>query len=164
MKYVPLCLVAVSGLASIAAATVTEYNDRASFEAALGSVTIVDFEGLGDQNNQDSIYTLQPGYKALGMDIGLLFGAGNVNVTVRDGLGNIVASGSRSVADNDFLGQNGTTFYGWISDAEDIKSVQLDQGGFPTIDNATFARGIPAPGAAAVFGLAGLAAARRRRN
>jgi len=100
----------------------------------------------------------------LGMDIGLLFGAGNVNVTVRDGLGNIVASGSRSVADNDFLGQNGTTFYGWISDAEDIKSVQLDQGGFPTIDNATFARGIPAPGAAAVFGLAGLAAARRRRN
>lgn len=200
MKKFPLSVIAVCGLASVASANVIEYNDRASFEAALGLFTLVDFEGIGnqvdlgptvdfgdlnisneghvyaidnggfgapsgqvgDQNNRNTILTLQPGYQAFGMDMGLLFGAGNINLTLRDEFGNVVASGSRAVADNDFLGLNGTTFYGWISDSAGLKSLELDSGGFPTVDNVTFGR-VPTPGAVAVLGLAGLAAARRRR-
>jgi hypothetical protein len=201
MKRFSLCLIAVSGLAGLAPAAVIEYNDRASFEAALGAFTLLDFEGIGnqvnlgpsvdfgdfnisnagnvyaidnggfgaptgqvgDQNNQNTIITLQPGYTALGMDMGLLFGAGNINITLRDAFGNVVASGSRAVSDNDVRGLDGSTFYGWISDSDELLSLQLDQGGFPTIDNAIFGNRIPAPGSVALLGLAGLAVARRRR-
>jgi hypothetical protein len=199
MKNLLLCVIAVSNLAGVATAAVTEYTDRVSFEAALGSFTLLDFEGLGnqvnlgqsvdfgdlnvanagnvyaidggfgapsgqigDQNNQNTIITLQPGYGALGMDMGLLFGAGSINLTLRDEFGNVVASGSRNVSDNDVLGLPGSTFYGWISDSDDLMSLQLNQGGFPTIDNAIFGR-IPAPGSLAVLGLAGVTAVRRRR-
>jgi hypothetical protein len=173
-----LSLIALTGLASVAGAQVTEYADRASFEAALSGTTLLDFEGLGnqvdlgpsvdfgdlniangghvyaiddggfgapsgqvgDQNNQDTVLTLQPGYKALGMDMGLLFGAGSINITLRNEFGDIVASGPRSVSDNDVLGLPGSTFYGWISESGDLASLQLDQGGFPTVDNVLFAR------------------------
>lgn len=204
MKSMSVCLMAASALASAlagaASGAVIEYTDRASFEAALGSFTLLDFENLGnqvnlgtsvdfgdfnfsnpggswaiccgnfgaptgqlgDQNNGNTTISLKPGYKGLGMDIGLLFGAGSVNLTLRDSFGNIVASGNRAVSDNDALGQPGSTFYGWISDSDDLGTLTLNQGGFPTIDNAIFGNRVPAPGAAAILGLAGLTAARRR--
>jgi len=172
MKLKYIVFVAALSLSNAVAAAVVEYNDRASFEAALSSFSLLEFEGLGDQvllgtsvdfgdlnisntggvyaidggfdspsgqvgdqNNADTILTLQPGYQSLGMDMGLLFAPGQINITLRDEFGSIVASGLRSVADNNDLGLSGSTFYGWISDTESLSSLQLDTGGFPTIDN-----------------------------
>jgi hypothetical protein len=177
MKLIKLAFIAVLFGANVAAAAVTEYTDRASFEAANGPLTLLTFEGIGDQvnlgtsvdfgvlnvtnagsvystdvgggfgapsgqigdqNNENTLITLPPGYNALGMDIGLLFNAGVVNITLRDEFDNIVASGNRSVADNNDLGLADSTFYGWVSTTGEIRSLQLDAGGFPTIDNVLF--------------------------
>jgi hypothetical protein len=180
MKFKIMVFIAALSLTNIVTAAVVEYNDRASFEAALSSltVTLLTFEGLGnqaslgtsvnfgdlnvsnagnvyainggfgaptgqigDQNNYNTILTLQPGYLALGMDMGLLNNPGQINITLRDSSDNIVASGLRSVTNNDNLGLPGSTFYGWISNAEALSSLQLDSGGFPTIDNAVLGGG-----------------------
>lgn len=180
--------VAALSLANVGAAAVIEYNDRAAFEAALDSLTLLEFEGLGeqvnlgtsvdfgdlnvsnpgnvwaidggfgspsgqigDQNNGDTLLTLQPGYRALGMDMGLLFGAGQINVTLRDQFDNVVASGLRAVADNDDLGLAGSTFYGWISDSASLSQLQLDSGGFPTIDNVILGNGQATASSRATF-------------
>jgi len=58
----------------------------------------------------------------------------------------------------------GTSFLGWISDGPAVDEFRfINNSGFEavTLDNAHF--GVPAPGAAALLGLSGLAAAGRRR-
>lgn len=57
----------------------------------------------------------------------------------------------------------GTNFLGWISDGAPVNEFRFLNNSFEifTMDNAHF--GIPAPSAMAAFGLAGLAATRRRR-
>ncbi len=189
MKLKAIVFIAAMSLANIVQAAVVEYSDRASFEAALQSSTLLEFEGLtdanlslgvsvdfgdlnvansgsvwatdingsfgapsgqiGDQNDQITLYTLQPGYNALGMDMGLLFGAGQINLTLRDEFGTIVASGVRSVADNNDLGLAGSTFYGWISDSADLGSLQLDPPDFPTVDNVIFGNSVVAAASSA---------------
>lgn len=93
---------------------------------------------VGDQNNQDTVISLVGGYQALGMDIGLLFGSGNVNAELKDALGNTLFSGTLAVTDNNNLGTANTTFFGFIVNGGDVGELFLERGDFPTVDNLTY--------------------------
>jgi MYXO-CTERM domain-containing protein len=93
---------------------------------------------------------------AFGFDIGSLGAADfDVKITFADG----------SQQDFNFAYPDDPSFFGFQSDAQDIASVVIgNNGGFFAFDfdNFTYDR-VPTPGAAALLGLGGLVAARRRR-
>jgi hypothetical protein len=72
------------------------------------------------------------------------------------------------VADNDSLGLPGTTFFGYISDAADIVSLEFSglSNSFETIDNLTYGTAVPEPSITllSVLALASIGLGRRRRK
>ena len=125
---------------------------------------------VGDQNNQTTVISLSSGYNAFGLDLGRLFGPGQVPVQLTDGGGGLIYSATLSVSDNDNLGTTGTTFFGFINDAGDIGSMILYSDGFPTTDNVTFgntgsqASLIPETSSVLPVGMIVFALASRRRR
>ncbi len=71
-------------------------------------------------------------------------------------------NGAVSLGNYAVVGSGGGTFFGAFSDSDVITHATLSNGAYFGIDNVAFA--VPAPGAAALLGLGGLFATRRRRN
>ncbi len=193
-RFIKMLVLAICFSSSSVNAALITFTDRASFEAALATSVLEDFESLGttstsqnlgtsvsfgdvtianpgnvwatagfgattvqvgDQNNRDTLLTLAPGYNALGMDMGLLFSGGTINVILKDVLNNTLLSQGLSVTDNNNLGTASTTFFGFISDSADLQSLTLLSGGFPTIDNLIIGttEKIPEPGMLSLFAM-----------
>lgn len=115
---------------------------------------------IGSQNSGGVLISLAPGYRALGMDIGALFGTSTFDYTLT-GTSGVLLSGSLNVVENDLLGTPDTSFFGYISDSEDLVSLEFERsasGGsdYETIDNLTYGNPVPEPASVAIvaFGLA----------
>jgi MYXO-CTERM domain-containing protein len=104
------------------------------------------------------IMTFDPGVAAAGFDVAIGFGGLGATVDVYDLEGGLLESESFDTQDLTIF----TTFIGF-SGLGDIGAIVVTpvSGGFVLIDNLAFG-GIPAPGAVALFALAGLASRRRR--
>jgi hypothetical protein len=102
-----------------------------------------------DPNSPRNVY-------AFGFDIGSL-GATDFDVLIR------FSNGTQQLFNNPYPGS--VSFFGFQSDAKDISSVVIgNNGGFFGFDFDNFTYDVvPAPSAAALLGLGGLIAARRRR-
>ena len=114
---------------------------------------------------------LTPGFRALGSEIGGIFSGGTIAYTLTDTSG-ILDAGMLSVTQvTNFNGPN-TTFFGWISDTNDLVSLNINFIGseFESIDNVIYGNGVrsvPEPASAAMVGLGVLGLlvfARRRRS
>lgn len=122
---------------------------------------------IGSQNSGGVLISLAPGYRALGMDIGALLGSSTFDYTLT-GTSGVLLSGSLNVVENDLLGTPDTSFFGYVSDSEELVSLLIERvvgGGsdFETIDNLTYGNPVPEPASVAVVAI-GLAAACVRRR
>jgi len=122
---------------------------------------------IGSQNSGGVLVSLAPGYSALGMDIGAIFGPSTFDYTLT-GTSGVLLSGTLNVADNDFLGTATTTFFGYISDSESLVSLQFERNAngandFETIDNLIYGNPVPEPASVVIVAL-GIVAACVRRN
>jgi hypothetical protein len=134
-------------------ATVASTNNTGVFATNdFGAPTVQ----IGSQNTGGLRVSLQPGYNALGMDIGELIEPAIFSFTLTLSSGPNV-TGSMGVTDNDNLGLPGTTFFGYISDSADILSLEFigpSSYDFETIDNLTFGTAVPEPTTALLSALA----------
>lgn len=94
-----------------------------------------------------------------GSNIAGAFAAGDVTVTAVDSSGSSVQS---------IIGATTSSFLGFVTDGSlvslTVSAVQPAGGNlWPTVDNFVLANAVPAPGAIALLGLAGLVGGRRRR-
>ena len=90
---------------------------------------------------------LSAGYHAIGMDVGTLNLIGSAqNFTLMGPSGTLLTT-SHLLAENDFLGTPNTTFFGFVSDAEEIRSLRLSPVGtaFLTIDNVRYGTVVAIP-------------------
>ena len=112
---------------------------------------------------------LNPGFTALGMDIGDIQGQ-RVHELVLKGPSGTLLNISRTVTDNNNLGTVDTTFFGFISDSDEIRSLNMPfSGGFAAIDNLIYGnRRVPEPSTLCLCLLMGIGGAfnvrRRRKN
>lgn len=83
---------------------------------------------VGSQNGGGVRIELLPGHRALGMDIGELFGPATFDYTLTLSAGAPIV-GTINVAENDDLGTINTTFFGYVSDDADILSYQINSQG-----------------------------------
>lgn len=145
-------------------ATVTSTNETGIYATdAFGAPTIQ----IGSQNSGGVLVELSPGYRALGMDIGALLGSSVFDYTLT-GTSGVLLSGTFNVADNNFLGTPDTTFFGFISDAEEIVSLEFERadGGnsdFETLDNLIYGNPVPEPATLSALAIGIAAVCLRRR-
>ncbi|MCA9135590.1 MAG: PEP-CTERM sorting domain-containing protein [Planctomycetales bacterium] len=95
---------------------------------------------ISSQDNTPLTIQLAPGHTAIGMDVGTLNAIGTPQGFLLRGPSRQLLNTTNFVADNDFLGTPNTTFFGFVSDSDEILSLQISPGGtaFPTIDNVIF--------------------------
>lgn len=98
-------------------------------------------------NNTPFTFELAAGYAAIGMDVGTLNLIGSRQSFVLSGPSGQLLSTSNLVTDNDFLGTANTTFFGFVSDSDEIRSLQISPVGtaFLTIDNVIFGNAVAVP-------------------
>lgn len=112
-------------------------------------------------DNSPLTIDLAVGHTAIGMDVGTLNLIGAPLTFVLTGESGELLNTSHLVADNDFLGTANTTFFGFVSDSEEIRSLRISPTGtaFPTIDNLVYGNAIAVPEPSTIPLLVGLGTA-----
>lgn len=112
-------------------------------------------------DNSPLTIDLAVGHTAIGMDVGTLNLIGAPLTFVLTGESGELLNTSHLVADNDFLGTANTTFFGFVSDSEEIRSLRISPTGtaFPTIDNLIYGNAIAVPEPSTIPLLVGLGTA-----
>ena len=119
---------------------------------------------IASLNGDPLTIELNPGFHAIGMDIGELVGSQTFNLIVGGESGDWLDV-TRIVAHNDDLGTVNTTFFGFVSDSDEIRSLQIIGPNFQAIDNLVYTNAVPEPTTIPLLlGLVAGFSARRRRQ
>ncbi len=122
---------------------------------------------ISAENGGPITMTLASGYKALGAEFGDLFNQNTASFTIRDSSNTILETVNLTVAKTSNFNSASTTFYGWISDGNDLLSILFSHSGFEALDNVIYgnqtAPSVPEASTTLIFALGLFILARYRK-